>query len=462
MRINRRTFSNSLIAGSGLSLFPQIAVSQEPGKEPHFFITMIWSGGLDASYLFDARPLDMTEKDIQVNHLEKTPILHKGSGGGSCWRTPLTNNLVPWLDRMTILNGVHMVHTFDGHPQNMNYLLTGNPFGGESLIPHFNPQMAPTPLDYVQVGNGGILANVTNNGGGSPLSSQSINVLKKKLGKEARLAPERRLNRFLAHRMGENAEGSGGFSNASKKMLTGFAGMPNLAKLMTQIELGELQEGQDETMTSSTKLLAQMFRTNVTRSGLVIPALDQGENLDTHDTTSAKAMPVMGQKVVDRIDECLKALSETPYDDSRSMLDMTTVMITSEFGRTMRQYGEVKESGTDHNPLTNSVLMIGKGIKGGQVIGQSDIRTVDEFKEKQVSGAHIEKDPSLIKAMGCPYDFKTGLVRKDQPKAYNINDYLTIGSIVNTLYQLGEVDPSHHRTLERSGGAAPIVEHLLT
>jgi len=80
-----------------------------------------------------------------------------------------------------------------------------------------------------------------------------------------------------------------------------------------------------------------------------------------------------------------KTLSEKPFDSKRSMLDVTTVMVTSEFGRTMKQiYTDFDNCGTDHNPLPNTILVRDKGIKGGMAVGYSE---VDEVGVK-LSGAH--------------------------------------------------------------------------
>ena len=57
------------------------------------------------------------------------------------------------------------------------------------------------------------------------------------------------------------------------------------------------------------------------------------------------------------------------------MFDVTTVMIASEFGRTLRSLDSpIDNTGTNHNQFSNSVLIGGKGIRGGMVIGESRFR----------------------------------------------------------------------------------------
>ncbi|MBI4556488.1 MAG: DUF1501 domain-containing protein [Candidatus Hydrogenedentes bacterium] len=59
----------------------------------------------------------------------------------------------------------------------------------------------------------------------------------------------------------------------------------------------------------------------------------------------------------------------------RGLLDSTLVVWGSEFGRTPlgeNRIGTVANTGRDHHPIAYSIWMAGGGIKGGQVIGETD------------------------------------------------------------------------------------------
>jgi uncharacterized protein (DUF1501 family) len=56
----------------------------------------------------------------------------------------------------------------------------------------------------------------------------------------------------------------------------------------------------------------------------------------------------------------------------RGLLDSTSVMCTGEFGRTPKINTRSAEGGRDHYPRCMFMLMAGGGMKGGQVIGESD------------------------------------------------------------------------------------------
>src|SRR5262249_15833154 len=75
-------------------------------------------------------------------------------------------------------------------------------------------------------------------------------------------------------------------------------------------------------------------------------------------------------------------------------------------------------------------------------IGASDL--VDE--KDAPSKAHLAMDPALEKVMGRPIDFTTLRVRPVRPDAFDIEDYLTIGSVVNTLYAAFSVPKARYPT----------------
>lgn len=58
--------------------------------------------------------------------------------------------------------------------------------------------------------------------------------------------------------------------------------------------------------------------------------------------------------------------------EQRGLLDSTSVMVTGEFGRTPKINSRSAEGGRDHYPRCMFMLMAGGGMRGGQVIGESD------------------------------------------------------------------------------------------
>ncbi len=57
---------------------------------------------------------------------------------------------------------------------------------------------------------------------------------------------------------------------------------------------------------------------------------------------------------------------------ARGLLESTLVIWGGEFGRTPTVEGDPKKPGRDHNPAGYCVWLAGGGVKGGQVIGETD------------------------------------------------------------------------------------------
>ncbi len=58
--------------------------------------------------------------------------------------------------------------------------------------------------------------------------------------------------------------------------------------------------------------------------------------------------------------------------EQRGLLESTAVFVTGEFGRTPKINQRTAEGGRDHYPRCMFMLMAGGGVRGGQVVGESD------------------------------------------------------------------------------------------
>ncbi|HTU90767.1 MAG TPA: DUF1501 domain-containing protein, partial [Gemmataceae bacterium] len=71
--------------------------------------------------------------------------------------------------------------------------------------------------------------------------------------------------------------------------------------------------------------------------------------------------------------QCDPAMAALVHDlKQRGLLDTTLIVWMGEFGRTPRINQRGAKPGRDHYPRAWSTLLIGGGIKGGQVIGKTD------------------------------------------------------------------------------------------
>lgn len=102
--------------------------------------------------------------------------------------------------------------------------------------------------------------------------------------------------------------------------------------------------------------------------------------LDTHGSHRARHIPTL-TAAFDHISKIIKFMKETPYkldpNAKKSLFDMTTVVITSEFSRTTYVEGY---DGTSHNQYNNSCILFGSNVRGGTLIGESQIYKKSENK----------------------------------------------------------------------------------
>jgi hypothetical protein len=91
------------------------------------------------------------------------------------------------------------------------------------------------------------------------------------------------------------------------------------------------------------------------------------------------------------------------------------------------------------------------------IVGASDFQSAFE----PLSLAHLKLDQNMLKVMGRPFDFTAMAPAPLLPEVFDPARYLTVASVVNTLYSAFGVPSSHYRTLDRAGKAAPVLGALL-
>lgn len=443
--LTRRNFLKVSLGGATLCVLDSFApmMSWAAQNEPHYFLHLIFPGGFDCTYMFDGRPLSMTKAQKIQNYSGVEPNLWEGSNGTSTWAAVGTKPLESYKNDITIVNGVLMTPAFDGHLQNMNYLLTGNPFGGASFMPLLNTESLP--LDGIISGD--IYADQVNFSNFVPLTSADAKTLVESVRLKTPLNPTNQVWQYINSRYAANS-GKRSFSSSAAKM---NSSIPSAARLEEYIRGVELPNSESIPFLD---VVGQFFKKGISRSAVISEQLAT----DAHAAVDAKKCPAMAETIATRTRDTINFLKNTPYDDKRSLFDVTTLMVSSEFSRTMLQKeANFDETGTDHNNFNNSIILAGKKIKMGQVIGQSDWRTADEALSK----AHLAMDDGTKRLFGKPFDFAAGKPRADLPEEFKIQDYLTVGSVINTLYSAFGVDEKHFREFERNGGKPPVISQLL-
>jgi len=467
--VDRRSFLR--LAGSGasalyvgtastsLGLMPNIALGDETSND-RFLLQIFVPGGFDPAYLFDSRPRTLIDANLWSFYGKEEPKSWEGANGQSTLVTNATDPLAPWKDRFSVINGVIMTPGFDGHDQNANAYFSGNPFGGESFIPVLNRNVnQQLPMDGIKSGQTFIAAG---SGFGQTIA-MGLDSAKTLLGRVKAMGDlhQHPISNFTAARFKSTGQaGQGRFSKGATEAANAHGLMLPLADKLTHVSVPTPIENEPPSLTFG-RLALEMFRGRIARSAILFAeSIAPNFFSDTHDKESAMKTPEAALAYANFYAALFKLLVETPFDDRRSMWDVTTLVINSEFSRTLRGMNgkdPVLERGTDHNPLNNSILIGGGGIKGGMVVGESDIRTPEEV----VSEAHLTFDKERFKVMGKPFDFEAYRPRADLMKVYDDKQYLTVASVTNTLYKRFDVPQAKWLTLGRNGPIAKPLDVLI-
>ncbi|MGE0171883.1 MAG: DUF1501 domain-containing protein [Oligoflexales bacterium] len=456
------TRRNFLVGGCQVflgSCFGFQALARPVDKDPHFCLHLFFPGGMDATYTFDARPLAMTQAKLQTNYHGKEPVKVVGSNGTNTWRTTLVDPLKPYLNRFSIINGVIMTPDFQGHEDSQSITFTGNPFGGPSYFEAFQTLLDEPPITAMRLGVPMVGDPRIQTSGVLPLDRNSTKNMVMRSKDITTLNANTRIQNFIKGRLQPQQHDIGSYGRTKQLLSEAFGKIPALSSTMQDIKIDDSDKPQ--TPVESVKLALNLFKAGLSNNALCVFDTDLSENqdLDCHDLSGAKDHPRIVGELMTELAAIFNVLETTAYDNQRSYFDVTTVIVSTEFGRTMRQ-GYFDESGTDHNPYTNTFLLGGKGIKGGLVLGESDFASVEE--KSKLSGAHLQLDPIAYNVVGRPFDFATFEPRTDKPNEFKLGDYLTCGSVINTVLACFNVDTKHWRTPVRNTPPFLALRPLLT
>jgi hypothetical protein len=78
-----------------------------------------------------------------------------------------------------------------------------------------------------------------------------------------------------------------------------------------------------------------------------------------------------------------------------------------------------------------------------------------------VSKVHTNFDPDLIKIMGKPFNFEIMRPSPELPEVYQPDHYLTIASVINTLFTLFDVPKDKFLANQVGGKKASILSQLI-
>jgi uncharacterized protein (DUF1501 family) len=190
---------------------------------------------------------------------------------------------------------------------------------------------------------------------------------------------------------------------------------------------------------AAAKTVAACFVTGLARHAVIKPNL-QSINytmIDSHTNHPENHLKAM-TAIYSHISEIFMLFKNTQYETG-SLFDKTTFMITSDFSRTPALNGS---NGKDHNVLTNSVILAGRGIKGKSLVGKTAL----------YPGAKSQYGTSIH--AGLPIEFKTGKVITDAKEIRRGMGLIFPENVVKTVYR-AVTGKSEHPYIAREFATLP-------
>ena len=454
-------------AAAGLAGFlSRMRFARAEDQTPHFLLCIQIQMGVDNSYLFDARVPKLTDKNLRQNYLVRndanpsstkpdlfTPDLLQARTitcdvtGSSALRAPFVDEL--WnshKDVFSIVNGVYMLRGDAGHNGNEAYLWGNAGSGGVDIFPPtVGKLLGNTPLEATILREQNqISPEPTNLSGCADLPAAAMTGVASAFRDGPKIDEASPLWKYVLSQSDQSAVADGLFATGASQVGHGLrnakatgdalAAVPSTPPPASPSNAPDLVP-----LPFSVERQLAFFAKGLTRVGMIVQTRF---DVDLHDPFTSQKNLVntftnIGQELRDVFALLKSTMFVGPDGSAVPFIERTTVLISSEFGRTTKSENSTRPvgaTGSDHNPFSNSVLVGGRGIVPGLVVGASDLTDCDDDgKYTNVSGAHKQKDSPLVQVMGRPFDFKAQRVRTDLPDSFSDSDYICMPSVTNTI-----------------------------
>ena len=391
-------------------------------KEPHFFVSIDLQGGWDVTLAFDPLTHDQFNTNNDKIFLEYTPeqIFRQGSLSLGIAAQAFKS----FLSDLCVINGIDGRRD-GGHITNRHMMLSG--------FAHSNPAAFPFEIYHRSAfqGSHGVLLPGTSEFQQGARSHQVLG--------QNQMA-------MISDQIADFSEDLIGFDWLTQDFPKVLQDLEKAARLHDLIFESPIS-GDDVG-----SALACLFASGSCFQA-AISINDQG-NLDTHqDHESLHLAALTG--ALSEAAGIIAATKKVLYRESgKSIYDLTTFYITSEFARTPQLNGS---KGKDHNAHTNSVALIGNRIQGGQTVGASYVRPF-EHRLTEHAGCAIDRKT------GKSYDFRDVGMEKSSIEevraflaTYEI-DPIFPENIAITLAELfGIKDTMYEEVYRQMGGRRPFV-----
>lgn len=313
--------------------------------------------------------------------------------------------LLPYVNDMAVVRGLNVIGDFHGLDNAGGEMFSGQRTGATTHIASIMTKLmadkyGPKVLDNLVFDN----ANFTT--GASPFKIEPIRIDSQSLGylvanSQGATSASIEANFQKARRLAEAQGASNNLSDVHRKVFQAYvSAMVNApqirAKLVEELagDLGQI----DASLDLKTQFLTALtlLQSGLTRVVTLCMGAANGKNkvdgfglfdchrglyhIDESDPSRANTHRhhLNVTKAMDAIGGIIKKLKSSPYKNTgKTWFDMTTIVVTSEFGRPSNlsgneAFGDTTAYGNGHYRWNNNYLFFGKGVRGGAWMGKND------------------------------------------------------------------------------------------
>ncbi len=352
---------------------------------PRFFVEIFVSGGWHTSLAMDPwiLPTRLDETDAFIEYRMDEVFKE-----GNIALGPAMKTLNRFASKMNIINGIFVSAADGGHQASEIYGTTGRGDGKSGTFAvEYELSRDASPV--------GVVTSSSLYAGQSAVNSVNASVLENMGGQDTFDFPFQNPNSPIAKAMQVQKFHVDKFKEFQKII-------SSLRALNPKLE--------------SAHVVAAAFKTGLATSASL--RIMEGF-LDTHANHPGTHLSGLITKF-EQIKNIFEAFEKIEYANGKSLFDVTTFYVNSEFSRTPALDAA---KGTNHNSLNNSAIIIGPDFKGNQVFGASRVVPAAESANKK---------SYLIAQM---VDLTTGEILKSKADAQKHGALIRPENVIATLAQ---------------------------
>jgi uncharacterized protein (DUF1501 family) len=380
-----------------------------PGQ---FFVMIRADGGADVTLGLDpwTDAIRPDEKDMFIEYRSDEVI----KISDEIFLGPAGAPLKAHAGSFSVINGMFLSQVDNGHPASLEYVSTGTTNAGAAALP---VELAIA----THVGGFGVLSNTAVSTGKRNVVTSSTDDLKD-LSSKADVS-------YLLEKLFDFSGNGSDYLRSVQGILGSRAEMATFINNLASFGAVELL--------TPAQIMAAAFISDAANYA----QFDLRHGLDTHSghvKVHMEQQTLVWQDVAD----IFEVFKKTPYgDNGGTLFDVTTFIVVSEFSRTPALNSG---AGKEHNPMTNSVLVAGRGVVKDRTIGAS--RLVTRAMSPGGEPYHI----------AYPIDYSTGKVVRQRTSAAKM---IFPENVAQTLAEIMGADPN--RFLSIPAGTVPLKDLII-